>query len=44
MGLEAIMSNFVNGIDINGNPIERSEMVDNGLALDTLRGHWLSKW
>ena len=44
MGLEAIMTNFVNGIDINGNPIGRSEIVDNGLALDTLRGHWLSMW
>ena len=44
MELKKILTNFVNGIDINGNSINRSDIVDNGLALDTLRGHWLTMW
>ena len=44
MELKKILTNFVNGIDINGNSINRSDIVDNGLALDTLWGHWLTMW
>ena len=44
LGLDAIFSSFVNGIDHNGNRVPSTDFVDIGLALDTLRGHWLSKW
>ena len=39
-----IFSLFVNGIDWNGNPVYREEILSRGLAMDTLRGHWLSRW
>lgn len=39
-----IFSLFVNGIDWNGNPVYKEEILSRGLALDTLRGHWLSRW
>ena len=44
LSLDDIFTNFVNGLDHNGNQLPRSEIVSNGLALDTLRGHWLPKW
>ena len=44
LSLDAIFSNFVNCIDHNGLPVQDSDIITNGLALDTLRGHWLCKW
>ena len=41
---ETIFSHFVNGSDWNRNDISRENILDRGLALDTIRGHWLSKW
>ena len=39
-----IFFTFVNGLDWNGRAVQRKEILDIGLALDTLRGHWLAKW
>ena len=41
---EKIFFTFVNGLDWNGRAVQRKEFLDIGLALDTLRGHWLAKW
>ena len=41
---DKIFSTFINGLDWNGNLVKKSDLVTNGLALDTLRGFWLSKW
>ena len=35
---------FVNGLDWNGNPVQDTDYAERGLALDTIRGHWLAKW
>ena len=44
LSLDEILTNFVRGLDHDGNRLNRSDIVSNGLALDTLRGHWLTKW
>ena len=35
---------YVNGFDWNENPVSGTDFASRGLALDTLRGHWLSRW
>ena len=41
---ETTFSALVNGLDSNGGALPRRDIVRIGLALDTLRGFWLSKW
>ena len=35
---------YVNGFDWNENPVSGADFASRGLALDTLRGHWLARW
>ena len=35
---------FVNGLDCNGAAVSFEDNCDCGLALDTIRGHWLAQW
>ena len=35
---------FVNGFDWNGQLVTKDDIKARGLALDTLRGHWLARW
>ena len=35
---------FINGLDWNKKPVDLEEIIARGLALDTLRGHWLARW
>ena len=35
---------FVNGQDWNEKPVSSTDFASRGLALDTMRGHWLSRW
>ena len=35
---------YVNGYDWNEKPVDGNDFASRGLALDTLRGHWLSGW
>ena len=37
-------SSLVNGLDHHGAVVSKAEIVNLGVALDTLRGLWLSKW
>ena len=41
---ESIFKAYVNGLDWNGTLAYDTDFVDRGHALDTMRGHWLSKW
>ena len=41
---DKIFSNFVNGLDWNGYRVKKADLMTNGLALDTMRGLWLTKW
>ena len=44
MSQQSTFSSLVNGLDHNGATISKADIVTMGLALDTLRGLWLSKW
>ena len=35
---------YINGFDWNENPVGDTDFASRGLALDTIRGHWLSRW
>lgn len=41
---EKTFSTFVNGLDWNGNLVQDTDFAERGLAMDTIRGHWLSRW
>ena len=41
---EKTFATFVNGLDWNGNPVQATDYASRGLAMDTIRGHWLSRW
>ena len=41
---EKTFSLYINGHDWNENPVPDTDYASRGLALDTLRGHWLSLW
>ena len=43
-GEEKTFSLYINGHDWNENPVPDTDYASRGLALDTLRGHWLSLW
>ena len=43
-GKEETFNIFINGHDWNGNPVPDTDFASRGLALDTIRGHWLSLW
>ena len=35
---------FINGLNCDEKPVDLDDILARGLALDTLRGHWLALW
>ena len=40
---EETFSTFINGLDWNGNLVQDTDYAERGLALDTIRGHWVAR-